>query len=239
MPDNEHGQPVGDFVVDWTPSRPPSSLPLTGAHVRIVPLDPERHGADLHRAFHSPEDPRTWTYMAFGPFPDAARFQAWLVDMGRSRDPLFHVWEVAGVACGLSSFLNIVPDHGTIELGNVTLGTSLRRTTAATEGFALMLREAFEVWGYRRFEWKCDAQNAPSIAAALRLGFTPEGVFRCHRVVRGRQRDTAWFSITVDDWPAVRAGLDAWLSADNHGPDGAQRTPLAACRPTGSLTSAG
>ena len=219
--------PVGDPVEDRS-ARSPGREPLEGRYVSLVSLDAAAHAEPLWRASHdgSEEAARMWTYLGYGPFADAEQMRAWLASIEPSEDPTFlTVVTNAGDPVGVVSFLNVDAAMRKIELGHIWYAPSAQRTEANTEVAYLMMREAFDAWGYRRVEWKCDALNARSRAAALRLGFTFEGVFRNHMVVKGRNRDTAWFSVIDQEWPAVRAALERWLAAPAH-----ERPPLASLR---------
>jgi RimJ/RimL family protein N-acetyltransferase len=215
------------------PARLPRREPLPGRLVRLEPLDPDRHAADLHAASHGPlADPVLWHYLPYGPFDDAAAFRDWLAERASSEDPLFLavVDEDSGRAGGVVSFLRMEPDHGVIEIGHIWFGAGLRRTPQATEAIYLLARHAFDDLGNRRLEWKCDADNARSRRAAERFGFTFEGVFRQHMIVKGRNRDSAWYSLLDGEWPAARAAFEAWLAPGNFDADGRQRRPLASLR---------
>ena len=204
----------------------PERAALEGRSLRLEPIDPARHVADLFAV--SAEDPALWTYMPYGPFEDPAQMEAWLEGCARSDDPLFMALvETADArAAGMASFLNIRPAHGVIELGHIWFSQRLRRRRPATEAIFLMLRASFDDLGYRRVEWKCDAANAASRSAALRFGFVYEGIFRQHLIVKGRNRDTAWFAILDRDWPALRSRFEAWLDPANFDDSGQQRRAL-------------
>ncbi len=229
-PVNQHGQPIGDSLPAWRAARRLDAGEIAGDELGLEPLDLDRQIGPLWTAFAEPTDDAIWTYMSYGPFADAEQFTEWAREFMTTTDPFFYAWLVDGRPLGFAAFMGITPDHGSIEIGHVALSRALRRTRAATEGFFLMIRHAFDVLGYRRLEWKCDALNAPSRAAAERLGFTFEGCFRQHLVLKGRSRDTAWYSITDGEWPAIRAGFDAWLRAENFDAEGRQRRGLADCR---------
>ena len=222
---------LGSFTA---PARLPGAASLTGARVRLERLDAARHGDDLFAAAAAEAgDPLLWHYLPYGPFDgDRAGFEAHLRAQETAADPWFYaVVEVAsGRAGGVVSFLRAAAEHGSIEIGHIWFGAALQRTPAATEAIFLLAREAFDGLGMRRLEWKCDAANARSRAAAERFGFAYEGTFRQHMVVKGRNRDTAWFSILDGEWPAVRAGFEAWLAPENFAEDGTQRASLAALR---------
>lgn len=218
--------PVGPELPGWTPRPRPARAPIEGRWARVEPLDPPRHGPAIHAA--NLTDPGTqWTWMAYGPFATLDDWLAWAVPFAAATDPLAFaiVDRETGLAGGVATLLAIVPEHGTIEIGFITLAPPLRRTRAGTEGLFLLMREAFRL-GYRRLEWKCDALNAPSRAAAARLGFRYEGTFHNHRVVKGRSRDSAWFAITDAEWPALEAAFDRWLDAANFREDGSARERL-------------
>lgn len=189
---------------------------MGGQRVVLEPLDVERHADGLYRAFE-PASASMWTYLPYGPF-DREDMRAQLDGWQGSADPMFFVITDAQSSdpLGWASFLRVDPTSGSIEVGHISYSPLLSRTTAATEAMWLMMRRVFDELGYRRYEWKCDALNAPSRAAAERLGFTFEGVFRNHTVYRGRNRDTAWFSITDEEWPPIDRALQAWLSPTNH-----------------------
>jgi RimJ/RimL family protein N-acetyltransferase len=228
---NHLGQPIGPPVPGWTPPAPPPRTPMEGRFCRVEPLDPERHAADLFAAYTRDTDGRNWTYLPYGPFESPAAYRAWMDETCRGDDPLFHaiVDRATGRAAGVASYLRIMPLHGSIEVGHLSFSPLLQRTPAATEAMYLMMRRAFEL-GYRRYEWKCDALNAPSRAAAQRLGLTFEGIFRQATVYKGRNRDTAWLAAVDADWPALRAAFERWLDPTNFDAARRQRAPLA-CRP--------
>lgn len=206
----------------------PDRTVLEGARVQLAPLDPARHAAGLFAAQQG--DPTIWDYLPYGPFADEAALTEHLQAQAVTDDPRFYAVVVDGAAQGIVSFLRIEPAHGCIEIGHIWFGAPLQRTPAATEAIFLLAREAFEGLGNRRLEWKCNAANARSRAAAERFGFTFEGVFRQHMIVKGSNRDSAWFSIVDGEWPAVREGFEAWLDAANFDADGRQRRSLASVR---------
>ena len=204
--------PVGEPVPDLEVARPPRTA-LVGSFVTLEPIDPSRHAEGLFEAGHgSAAAGALWTYMPYGPFADVGAMRAWLDTLPASTDPMFFAVVRDGSPVGMTSYLNIDPTMRRLELGHIWFGPRAQRTEANTESAFLMLDRAFED-GYRRAEWKCDAYNARSRAAAERLGFTFEGVFRRHMIVKGRNRDTAWFSIVDAEWPAVRERLASWLEA--------------------------
>lgn len=226
---NPWGQPLGAAVPGWTP--PPHPVPSTmqGRFCRLDPLGLKRHAADLYAAYALDADGRNWTYLPYGPFDTLARFNAWMSQTCGEADPLFYaiVDPVTDKAVGVASYLRIDPRNGSIEVGHLNFSPRLQRTPAATEAMYLMMKHAFEL-GYRRYEWKCNALNAPSRTTAQRLGFSFEGVFRQAAVIKGRSRDTAWYAAIDSEWPELEKAFLHWLDASNFDPDGRQRTPLSA-----------
>ncbi len=220
---NTFGQPIGPDVAGWPPCPRPSGKILDGRLTRLEPLRADAHADQLFAA-NSQDDGRMWTYMAQGPFDNLAGYRAWVESVEASTDPLFYaiVNKQAGQAQGVATLMRIAPEHGVIETGNIAYAPVLQGTPAATEAMALLMAHVFDDLGYRRYEWKCDALNAPSRRAALRLGFTFEGIFRQHMVYKGRARDTAWFAILNTDWPRLKAAYAAWLAPDNFDGDGRQ-----------------
>ena len=217
-------RPLSGANVDQVPSGMiPARTVLEGQMVRLEPIDPEKHGADLFAAGHgSPEADAIWDYMAYGPWDSADSMKSWLRGCAASHDPIFFaiIPEATGKATGMCSFLSIVPANGVIEIGHIWFGPALQRSRAATEALFMLLDYAMSDFDYRRMEWKCNALNERSRNAAHRLGFRFEGVFYNHIVFKGKNRDTAWFSILDDEWPDVRSKLTAWLADDNFDSDG-------------------
>jgi RimJ/RimL family protein N-acetyltransferase len=226
-------RPIG-ALVDTRPAALPGPGPILGRFARIEKLDPPRHGADLWRAVN--DDDPLWTYMGYGPFGDEAAFTAWLGERAALSDPYsYAVVDLAtGKAVGIVTLMEIRPAMRVIEMGNIVYSAALKRTCAATEAQYLMARHVFEELGYRRYEWKCNALNAPSMRAARRYGFKYEGIFRHHMIVKGRNRDTAWFAMTNDDWPAARAAFERWLDPGNFDHAGRQKESLAALNGVGA-----
>ncbi|MBN4666620.1 GNAT family N-acetyltransferase [Pandoraea nosoerga] len=227
---NEYDQPIGPALPNWTPRMPPPRTSIQGRYCRLAPMDVERHARELYEAYATAPDGRDWTYMSGGPFPTFDSYYAYATRMAASADPLHHV-VVDGEtdkAVGTLALMRVDTANGVIEVGHVAYSPLLKRTRAGTEAQYLLMRRAFDELGYRRYEWKCDALNAPSRRAAARYGFTFEGVFRQAIVYRGRSRDTAWFSITDGEWPAVSRGFEQWLSPENFDAQGRQRATLAA-----------
>ncbi|KQB13271.1 GNAT family N-acetyltransferase [Rhodobacter capsulatus] len=210
----------GEAVTGWAAPRFPDAKVIDGRACRLERLE-ERHADALFRA--NSEDDAIWDYLPYGPFPSEAGYIRWVGDMAASHDPLFYavVEKETGLASGVMSYLRITPDMGVIELGHINLSRRLSRSTAATEAMILMMSWAFRA-GYRRFEWKCDALNIPSRRAAERLGLSYEGIFRQAAIVKGRNRDTAWFAATDKDWPGLQEAYEAWLSPSNFDAKGHQ-----------------
>src|SRR3989475_5935358 len=223
--------------LEWRPAKRPARAPLMGKSVLLEPLDVAQHGEELFASTAGADS--TWDYLPYGPFAGESGFMAWLEQRAPMDDPLTFtlIDRAAGAARGLASFMRIVPEHGVIEIGHIWLSPTMQRTRQATEAIYLMSRYAFEL-GNRRLEWKCNAENAASRRAAERYGFVFEGIFRQHRVIKGRNRDTAWYSITDGEWPMRRAAFEGWLSANNFDSSGRQRRSLADLR-EGIQTSAG
>ena len=221
----EHGQPVGDPVPGWSPRPRPEPGPFPGRYCHVVPLE-RRHAADLYPTCAAPGTEALWTYLADGPFPEPDAF-ADRIEHTASEPATVSVAVTTpeGRAVGLANYLRIDEAMGCVEVGGILFGTALQRTRAATEAMYLMARHVFEL-GYRRYEWKCDALNGPSRSAAARLGFVYEGTFRNALVTKGRNRDTAWFSITDAEWPSLDAAYQRWLDPENFDEQGRQRVAL-------------
>jgi len=215
--------------LDFTAAERPRRVPLRGQYVVLRPVSAGDDAEPLFAESHpSLADPGLWTYLPGGPYRDAGDLRDALVGMERSEDPLFFTLaQLPGEGpAGVASYLRITPEYGVIEIGNIWFGASLRRTTAASEAIYLLVSNAFDELGNRRLEWKCDSLNEASRRAAARFGFRFEGVFRNHMVVKGRNRDTAWFAITDDEWPPIRGAFRAWLSPENQDGSGHQRLRL-------------
>ena len=226
---NAFGQPIGEPVPAWHGAKAPGSEPLMGSYCRIERVDVERHAADLFDAYSSAADGRDWTYLNVGPFESLAAYREHLTRAAASADPLHHaVIDLAtGKAVGTLALMRIDSANGVIEVGHVTYSPRLKRTRIATEAMHLLMQYVFDTLGYRRFEWKCDSLNGPSRSAALRYGFTFEGIFRQAIVYHERNRDTAWFSVIDSEWPALRASYERWLDAGNFDAQGKQIERLA------------
>jgi RimJ/RimL family protein N-acetyltransferase len=222
-------QPIGKPVPGWTARPAPPRTPMQGRFCRVEALDPVRHGEELFAANQLDVDGRNWTYLYIGPFARFEDYRAWLDKASGQDDPVFHaIIDLAtGKAVGVAAYMRIDRPHGVIEVGNINYSPLLQRTPAATEAMYLMMARVFDELGYRRYEWKCDSLNAPSRAAAARLGFQYEGLFRQAAVNKGRNRDTAWFSILDSEWPALKRAYGEWLAAGNFDAEGQQRRGLA------------
>lgn len=201
---------------------------MEGRFCRLEPLDPARHAADLFAANQLDKEGRNWTYLSVDAFENLASYRAWLEQVAKGDDPLFHaiIDKATGKAVGVATFMRIDSTNGVIEVGNINYSPLLQRKPAATEAMYLMMVRVFDELGYRRYEWKCDSLNAPSRAAALRLGFQYEGLFRQAVVYKGRNRDTTWFSIIDGEWPALRRAYQQWLNPENFDAAGKQRRKL-------------
>ena len=225
--DPETGLPIGPRV-DPLPIRSPERVTLRGRYVELSPLNPQQHGDALWDGIRGPTNDRLWRYLPDGPFPDRTSFDANLEFRARS-ESLAYFAILDGVtehALGWAALMRIEPTQRCIEVGSILYSPALQRTRGATEAMYLLARYVFEDLGYRRYEWKCDSLNAPSRAAARRLGFTFEGIFREHMIVKNRSRDTAWFSMLDVEWPSRRAGFEGWLDPSNFDAQGRQRGSL-------------
>lgn len=217
--------PLGD-PVDATPARKPDAVRLAGRFGQLEKLNAERHAAGLWDAVRGHDD--IWTYMAYGPFVSEAAFADWLTTRASLEDPCaYAIVDNNGHAVGIATLMEIVPDMRRIEVGHILYSPALQRTPLGTEAQYLLAQYAFETLGYRRYEWKCNALNAASRRAALRYGFTFEGILRQHMIAKGRNRDTAYFSMLAGEWPARRVEFERWLAPENFDSDGRQKTRLA------------
>ena len=215
----------------WSARPRPGHEPLSGASVRVEPIGDASRFGELYEAFTAPGSGALWDYLPYGPFPDRAGFEGFAERTYRTEDPLFHaiVPASSGKAEGVASLMRIDPPNGVVEIGHICLGPGLQGTQAASEAFYLLFRRVFDELGYRRLEWKCNDANAPSKRAAERLGFTFEGLFRQHMIVKGANRDTAWYAILDSEWPALQTAFEGWLAVDNF-KDGVQIKGLEAFR---------
>lgn len=219
---------VMDKPIDPSPAKMPLRIRLEGRLVTITPLDAAAHASVLYEGSHGPGKDDLWRYLFDGPFSDRSAFDASLRQKAVSEDPLYFAIldNRSGLAVGHAAYLRITPAHRVIEVGAILFTPSIQKTAGATEAMYLMARHAFDDLGNRRYEWKCDALNAPSRRAALRLGFQFEGIFRQHMMIKGRNRDTAWFGMLDSDWPALKANFERWLDPSNFDANGNQKTSL-------------
>lgn len=224
------GPPVGLPVPDKE-ARRPSPVRLEGRFGHVEKLEPA-HAADLWEAVRG--DDTLWAYMGYGPFAGAAAFAAWVDERTKVADPYSYAVAKDGRAIGIVTLMEIRPAMRVIEMGNIVYGTPLQRTPLATEAQYLMANYVFETLGYRRYEWKCNALNAPSRRAAQRLGFTFEGLFHQHMIVKGRNRDTVWYAMLDSEWPARKAAFERWLAPENFDANGRQKVSLTALNAGGS-----
>ena len=231
---NELGQPIGDSVAEWSARPFPTASTLSGRYCRLERLA-DRHAEDLFIADKRDIRGESWTYLGYGPFADQRSYAAWVEAAAQESDPLFYAITdtdpqadpvSAGRAVGVLALLRVQPEAGSIEVGHVHYSPLLQRRRGGTEAQYLLMSYAFGELGYRRYEWKCDALNAPSRAAAIRLGFRYEGTFRQALVVKGRSRDTAWYSIIDSEWPLVEVRLRSWLAPENFDEHAVQMAPL-------------
>ena len=222
-------QPIGPLVHPH-PAKRPQRVTLRGRAVTLVPLDADAHADSLFEKANGGDRDRVWTYLFDGPYADPAEFKANIAAKAQSEDPLFFaiIDNASGEAVGYQTFLRIEPAHRVIEVGNILYTPAMQRTIGATEAQYLFAAHVFEDLGYRRYEWKCNAENEPSKRAAQRLGFTFEGIFRQHMVIKGRNRDTAWFSMLDHEWPTRKRSFEKWLDPANFDLLGLQRNKLAA-----------
>lgn len=227
---NELGQPIGASLADWKQPMTPPRTPMQGRFCRVVPLEPIAHGDKLYDGFCEDTEGGDWTYLPYGPFHSRDEFLAWLGRECTHQDPMFFaiIDSVTDSPLGLASYLRIEPSIGVIEVGHLHYSPRLQSTPAATEAMFLMMSRVFDELGYRRYEWKCDSLNERSRRSALRLGFTFEGIFRQATVYKGRNRDTAWYSIIDAEWSSLRHAYQQWLSPKNLSNAGVQKQPLSA-----------
>jgi RimJ/RimL family protein N-acetyltransferase len=215
-------------LIDTSPAKTPSRIRLVGRLVTIEPLDPAAHAESLYEASHGDSKHELWRYLWDGPYPNRSVFEASVREKAASPDPLCFaiVDNRSGLTVGHAAYLRITPAHRVIEIGSILFTPAIQRTAGATEAMYLMARHAFEDLNYRRYEWKCDARNTPSRRAALRLGFQFEGIFRQHMIIKGQNRDTAWFAMLDSEWPLRKANFERWLDPANFDSKGRQKESL-------------
>jgi RimJ/RimL family protein N-acetyltransferase len=225
---NRLGQPIGSPLPDWEAAEHPRGARMQGRRCRLEPTDSQAHAEDLYRAYGEDREEGDWTYLPYGPFAGEAEFGDWISSTCLGDDPCFFtvIDTDDDRAVGLASYLRIEPRVGVIEVGHIHFSPAMQGRAIATEAMYLMMREVFETLGYRRYEWKCDALNAPSRAAALRLGFAFEGIFRQATIYKGRNRDTAWYAILDREWPTAKQAFEKWLDPANFDASGRQKTSL-------------
>jgi len=221
---NDHNQNIGLAVDHWHACEKPPRTTMNGQYCKLELFDLEQHTQGLFTSFLLDSDDQNWTYLPYGPFTNDEDFRSWCSDQCVGDDPLFHtiIDLTTGRLCGLASYLRITPEVGVVEVGHIHFSPLIQGKRQATEAMYLMMRRVFDELGYRRYEWKCDALNAPSCRAAQRFGFRFEGIFRQATMYKGRNRDTAWFAITDEEWPAMRVDFEDWLAADNFDSAGQQ-----------------
>ncbi len=219
--------PVGELV-DSSSSPRPRRITFEGRVISLVPLNAHEHLDSLWASTGGPQNEHLWTFMFEDPFQNRASFEAYLQRKEESNDPLFYsiIDNASGDAVGWAAYMRMEPLHRVIEIGSIMFSPRIQRTIGATEAMYIMAKRAFEDMNYRRFEWKCDALNMPSRRAALRLGFTYEGLFRQHMIVKGRNRETAWYSMLDSEWPLRKRAFEQWLDPANFDATGKQRITL-------------
>ena len=228
---NSLGQAIGSPLTDWQACERPPKTAILGNYCRVEALNIEKHAEDLYQAFAKDQDHSNWTYLPYGPFngdDGFDEFKAWMNSTCSGQDPLFHtvIDLKTNKAVGIASLMRIEPAIGVIEVGHIHFSPLMQRTPISTEALYLLMKRVFDELSYRRYEWKCDSLNTPSCNAAKRLGFTPEGVFRQLTMYKGRNRDTAWFSIVDSEWPALKNMFEAWLAPENFDESGQQINSL-------------
>lgn len=228
MTSNDSDPPLGAPVTHWRGVASPPRDPIDGRFVRVEALEPDVHGDALYGVLAEAGNSRLWTYVPFGPFSSKRDWRSWLHAVAAQDRSLYHALLDArsGEALGIAAYLRIQPDHGVMEVGSIVYAPRMQQTRHGTEAMYLLMARAFDELGYRRYEWKCNALNAASRGAAERLGFRYEGVFRQARVDKGRNRDTAWYSIVDSEWPILKRGFATWLDDRNFDAEGRQRLSL-------------
>ena len=224
----QYGEPIGlDLPPRDTPRLPDRSIVLTGNYCRLEPLDADKHVADLFAGYQLDTTGQLWTYIPNGPYKAEADLRTWALAAQEKSDPFFYsiIDLKTNKAVGIASYLRIDPVNHSIEVGWITYTPLMQRSPISTEAMYLMMKQAFYM-GYRRYEWKCNALNAPSISAAMRLGMTFEGLFRQMNMPKGKNRDTAWFAIIDKDWPVAKEAFEKWLAPENFDANGTQKTAL-------------
>ena len=227
--DNRGTRPVGPVVDPLPPGSQPDMRPLHGRWMMLEPVSAAKHARGLYDSFAAGDPEGTlWTYMGYGPWESFEQFEAWLKEREAARDPWFYIFNrrEGHLPLGMGAFMRSDAANGVIEIGHIWMAPALQKTREATEAIFLMIRHCFDDLGVRRLEWKCDALNAPSRRAAERFGFTFEGIFRQHFIVKGRNRDTAWYAMLDKDWHPIREGFETWLNPSNFDAEGRQKAKL-------------
>lgn len=227
---NEFGQLVGESIKNWQPKSFPPLRVMNGQYCILEPINIENHAVNLFDSLCLENQGESWTYLPYGPFDTLMQFQKWLIDTTSTQDTqLYAILDPkTKLPIGVAGYLRINPEHGVIEVGHLHFSTLLKRTPAATEAMYLMMRYVFDELAYRRYEWKCNSLNQASRNAALRLGFTFEGIFRQSNVFKNCNRDTAWFSILDSEWPVLKSRFEQWLDPSNFDEQGHQIIKLQA-----------
>ncbi|MEH6630043.1 MAG: GNAT family protein [Halopseudomonas aestusnigri] len=225
---NENGQPIGAPIDNWSIRPLPPFTGIEGIHTRLEILDTEKHAQDLFAANNLDKRGKIWGYLSYGPYSNLADYKVWISKHQRKTDPMFYAVldKASNKALGVASYLRVNPTAGSIEVGHINFSPPLQQTIIATEAMYLLMQRVFNELGYRRYEWKCNAMNESSKAAAKRLGFTYEGTFRQADINKGRNRDTAWFSMLDNEWPVIDDAFKSWLSPTNFDENGRQKTSL-------------
>jgi RimJ/RimL family protein N-acetyltransferase len=225
---NQLGQSIGLDIANWQACHLPSKSVMEGHYCKLEPVDINNHAEGLFESFAEDSNNRNWTYLPYGPFEDLASFTDWLEQACVGDDPLFYVVinQSNNEIVGMASYLRINPRVGVIEVGHIHFSPKMQQTPMATETMYLMMARVFDELGYRRYEWKCDALNAPSKKSATRFGFSYEGLFRQATMYKGRNRDTAWYAIIDKDWPKIKNAYQTWLNPNNFDKNGKQKTRL-------------
>ncbi|EOL50916.1 GNAT family N-acetyltransferase [Enterococcus caccae] len=225
---NLYNQPISYQVDNWSTREYPAKVLLEGTYCLLEKLDSTKHFEDLYQVYGPESDPKNWTYLPMNAFGNKIEFAEYLESVSSSQDPFHYaiVDKTNGKALGTLALMRINTEQGSVEVGFVIYSDQLKKTRIATEAQYLLACYALDELGYRRYEWKCDALNEPSRKAALRLGFVFEGIFRNALVYKGRNRDTAWFSIIESEWPKIKTRMESWLSRDNFTIDGEQKKRL-------------
>lgn len=224
---NALGQPIAEPVSGEFPRPMPPRTPMQGRYCSVVPLDIDAHCEPLFQAYAEDREDRIWTYLPYGPFENAGAYRDWMQATCCDDETIFYtILDSDGAPVGLAAYLRMKPEYGVIEIGHINYAPRLQRSAAATEAQFLFMCRAFDELGYRRYEWKSDTMNKASLRAGQRLGFLYEGTFRQAQITKGRNRDTAWYSILDHEWPDIRARFQDWLRPDNFNADGSQKTAL-------------